>query len=105
MTPDAMVRARRAVDRMREAGGHTAFTAGIREFMKALGDLLDAPQQLLVEQLREALALGDTAVDLIEERICGDRHSQKLAGSIYEIRRRLELMERWRQHDAMERHV
>ena len=52
-----------------------------------------------VEQTRR----GGGHPAFIEGRICGDRHSRRLAGSICEIRRRLELLERWRHYHVTER--
>ena len=103
MTTDFVAGARGAVERMRAAHDHSAFTDALRDFMGALSAMIDKPQNVPAQHLAALQALGDEAVTLIEAHICGDRHAKKFAGSIYEIRRRLELVGRWLQYYAMER--
>ena len=103
MTTDLIGGAVGAVEQMRSATSHSAFTDGLGHFMGALAAILDRPQNVPAAHLATLEALGDDAVRLIEARICGDRHAKKFAGSIYEIRRRLELADRWLQYYAREK--
>lgn len=103
MTADLIRGAAGAVAGMRSATSHSAFTDALGHFMGTLAAILDTPQNVPAAHLATLEALGDDAVQLIEARICGDRHAKKLAGSIYEIRRRLELADRWLQYYAREK--
>ena len=104
MTTSTIADARSAVSGMRAADDHASFTEALRHFMGALGALIDAPQKLPPAEIAEAVTLGDAAAELVEGHIHSDRHAQKLAGTVYEIRRRLELLERWRQYYEKEQH-
>jgi len=80
-----------------------AFVAGVERFVAFLGTIpdnkfSDVTESVVVTLRREA----DRLVDCIENRLelSGDRSSvqQKLASSVYDIRRNMEQVELWRRH-------
>ena len=103
MNANFVAAGRDAVERMRVAKSHSAFAKALGQFMTALADAIEAPQLAPAARLAEMYRLGGLAVDQIEAHICSDRHAQRLAGTIYEINRRIELVGRWVQHYTQER--
>ena len=89
-----------AVQELRVAQHHGAFTHTLAHVVTLLGELPDAPPESLtpdtMARLRE---LADEAVDAVERRLeTGDDDQaaqQQLAGTIYELRRRMEVIELW----------
>ena len=88
------------VQNLRIEQHHRAFTHMLAHFVTAIGELPDsAPQDFTTESMVRLRELADEAVDAVERRIdsggdnVGDQ--QQLAGTIYEIRRRMEMVERW----------
>ena len=80
-----------------------AFVAGVERFVAFLGTIpdnkfSDVTESVVVTLRREA----DRLVDCIENRLelSGDRSSvqQKLASSVYDIRRNMEQIELWLRH-------
>ncbi len=80
-----------------------AFVAGVERFVAFLGTIpnnkfSDVTESVVVTLRREA----DRLVDCIENRLelSGDRSSvqQKLASSVYDIRRNMEQVELWLRH-------
>ena len=80
-----------------------AFVAGVERFVAFLGTIpdnkfSDVTESVVVTLRREA----DRLVDCIESRLelSGDRSSvqQKLASSVYDIRRNMEQVELWLRH-------
>jgi len=98
-----------AAGRVRDAGHFRAFKHAVSDFIRALGSVPDeGPGQISGEGGQVLQSLGDDVIDLIEQRITDTANAadaQKLAGSVYEIRRLLEEVNRWRQHYTVARHV
>ena len=82
---------------------HRAFTKALAHVVSALGDIPDNPPQgFTTDAMVRLRQLADEAVDAVERRIesSGDSEpeQQHLAGTIYEIRRRMETIELWFRH-------
>ena len=91
------------VQELRLEAHHSAFTHKLAHVVSALGELPDSPPQGFptdaMVRLRE---LADETVDAVERRLesggDGEVEQQKLVGTIYEIRRRMEAVELWFRH-------
>jgi hypothetical protein len=80
-----------------------AFAQKLAHVVTALGELPDAPaQDFTAGEMVRLRELADEAVDAVERRIEAGQDDepvqQRLAGTIYEIRRRMETIERWFSH-------
>jgi len=83
--------------------GHRAFTRKLGHIVGLLGALPDSPpHDFTTEAILRLRELGDETVAEIERRLetgaDGEQAQQRLAGTIYEIRRRMEAIERWFNH-------
>ena len=92
-----------AVQELRIEPHHQAFTRELAHVVSALGALPDDPPQgFTTDAMVRLRQLADETVDAVERRIDsgGDVEpvQQKLAGTIYEIRRRMETIELWFTH-------
>ena len=91
------------VQELRLEQGHGAFTQKLAHVVTALGELPDSPPQgFTTDTMVRLRALADETVDAVERRIDsggdGEPDQQRLAGTIYEIRRRMEAIELWFRH-------
>ncbi len=91
------------VQELRLEQHHSAFTHKLGHVVTVLGGLPDSPPQgLTTDAMVRLRELADEAVDAVERRLesGGDSEpeQQKLAGTIYEIRRRMEAVELWFRH-------
>ena len=88
------------VQKLRLEQHHRAFTHTLGHIVTAIGELPDSPPQgFTTESMVRLRELADEAVDAVERRIDsggdGVADQQQLAGTIYEIRRRMEIVELW----------
>jgi hypothetical protein len=91
------------VQELRLEPHHHAFIHKLAHVVGLLGGLPDSPPQgFTTEAMVRLRELADETVDAIERRIefgdDGDASQQQLAGTIYEVRRRMELIEQWFRH-------
>jgi hypothetical protein len=95
--------------RVRDAQHFRAFRHAVSDFIRVLGSVPDAgPSQISSDGARLLQSLGEDVIDYIEQRAEDTAHAadaQVLVGSVYEIRRLLEGIYRFRQHYAIARHV
>jgi hypothetical protein len=91
------------VQELRSEPHLSAFTHKLAHVVTAFGELPDTPPQgFPTEAMVRLRELADEKVEAIELRLesAGDELpvQQQLAGSIYEIRRRMEAIELWFRH-------
>jgi len=89
-----------SVQELRLETHHRAFTHKLAHIVTGLGTIPDEPPPGFGEEAMVRLRqLADETVDAVERRIDsggdGDASRQHLAGTIYEIRRRMETIEIW----------
>jgi hypothetical protein len=92
-----------AVQELRAEGDRSAFTHKLGHIVGVLGTIPDSPSGRLTPAEMERLrTLADEAVDAIEQRIHSAKDSedvqQRLAGTVYEVRKRMEAVEIWFRH-------
>jgi hypothetical protein len=88
------------VQELRLETHHRGFTQKLAHIVTALGVIPDEPPPGFGEDAMVRLRqLADETVDAVERRIDSDgdgaTSQQQLAGTIYEIRRRMETIEMW----------
>jgi len=109
MSPGIVADAAAAAGLVRDAAHLRAFKHAVNEFVRVLGSVPDEGAGAVSSDGARALqSLGEDVIDYIEERAAGTvsaTDAQTLVSSIYEIRRLLEEVSRWRQHYAIARHV
>ena len=91
------------VQELRIEQHHRAFTHKLAHVVSALGAIPDSPPQGFgTDTLVRLRALADETVEAVERRIDsggdGEQVQQQLAGTVYEIRRRMEAIEIWFTH-------
>jgi len=95
--------------RVRDARHFRAFKHAVSDFIRVLGSMPDeGPNRISSDGARLLQSLGEDVIDCIEERVADAAHAadaQVLVGSVYEIRRLLEEVNRFRQHYTIARHV
>jgi hypothetical protein len=95
--------------RVRDAAHHRQFRHAVSEFVRVLGTVPDeGADTVSSDDARVLQALGQDVIDYIEEHvpdIASAADAQALVSSVYEIRRLLEEVGRWRRHYAIARHV
>ncbi len=84
-----------------------AFTDKLKQIVRALGTIPDAaPGEFTATDMKRLSQLAEETVEAIERRIDsggdGEKVQQQLAGTVYEIRRRMEVVETWFRHFANE---
>jgi hypothetical protein len=92
-----------AVQELRAEGNRSTFTRKLGHIVGVLGTIPDWPPGGLTPTEMERLrALADEAVDAIERRIDSAEDSedvqQRLGGTVYEVRKRMEAVEIWFRH-------
>ena len=92
----------RRAGRVRDAGHLGAFKRAVHQFERALGEIPDEAAGSLSIDGAQALQLAaEGVIDSIEERVADTAKAadaQELVSDVYEIRRLLEEVSRWRQH-------
>ena len=99
-TPSPLDEIDTAVQELRLEQQQSAFTRTLASIVSALGVIPDSPPQdftaAAIVRLRE---LADETVVAIERRIDSgaddDKTQQRLAGTVYEVRRRMEVIDVW----------
>ena len=91
------------VQELRLEPHHHAFTQKLAHVVGLLGGLPDSPpQSFTTDAMVRLRELADETVDAIERRleagVDDEPAQQRLAGTIYEIRRRMEAIELWFRH-------
>ena len=108
MTADAIAGAIDATTHIRYAVGRHPFGHAVNQFVQALGRVPDtAPADISVEEIGLLQTYSEEVIERIETRVaraavCGP-HEQMLISRLYNIRRLLEEIHRWRQHFATRR--
>ena len=109
MSASLVTQAVEAGGRVRDAGSSRAFKHAVNDFVRVLGLVPDEGAGALSSDDGHLLqSIGDHVIETIEERVAGalDRGDrQLLVESVYEIRRLLEEVNRFRHHYAIARHV
>ena len=91
------------VQELRAEGNRSTFTDKLGHIVGVLGTIPDWPSGRLTPAEMERLrTLADDVVDTIERRIDSAQDSedvqQRLAGTVYEVRKRMEAAEIWFRH-------
>ena len=108
MTADAIANIIDAVTHVRDAGAHHSFEHAVNQFAQLLGRVPDTePADVSVEAIGLLQTFSEEVIECIEARVeraavCGP-HEQMLISRLYEIRRLLEEIHRWRHHVATRR--
>jgi len=101
-TPSLLADIDTTVQELRREENASAFTHKLARVVSAIGAIADLPpQEVTAEAMVRLRELADETVEAIEGRIdtAGDIHTQqRLAGTVYEIRRRMEVVETWFRH-------
>lgn len=89
------------IEEMRLARKIDELTGGIGRFIQLLKAAADPDSPAISgAEIRTLQAISDRAIEIIEARIDTgqdkDTVQRELAGAVYEIRRNLELVDRWR---------
>lgn len=109
MSPSLVAAAIDAAGRVRDAEHLRPFKHAVGDFVQLLGAVPDEPAGTVSsDEARVLQSLGQDVIDHIEERIpdiASATDAQMLASSVYEIRRLLEEVTRWRRHYTIARHV
>ena len=95
------------VQELRLEQHHRAFTHKLAHLVGVIGAIPDSPPQGFTEDAMLRLRqLADETVEAVERRIESgvdeEASQQQLAGTVYEIRRRMEAVEIWFRHFANE---
>ena len=96
------------VQELRLEQHRSAFTHHLARIVTAFGAIPDLPPDAVTAtELARLRELADQTVDAIERRIDSDADDlavqQQLAGTIYEVRKRMEAVEVWFRHVASAR--
>jgi hypothetical protein len=91
------------VQELRLEAHHGAFIEKLARVVTALGAIPDlAPGDVAADDIVRLRQLAEETIDAVERRIdsAGENNKvqQQLAGTIYEIRRRMEAVETWFHH-------
>ena len=103
MDSDLPARAAALADTILTATHAHAFDKAVDRFIDLLGRVPDAQAgSLSDDNVKALLTSSEQVITRIEERVAGDDDSpaeqQRLVKRIYEIRARLEEVDRWRRH-------
>ena len=102
-TPSFIIDLDTTVQELRIEAHHGAFSHKLAQIVSAIGEIPDSPPQgFTTEAMVRLREIADETVDAVERRIDsggdGEQVQQKLAGTIYEISRRMESVELWFRH-------
>ena len=102
-TPSPLSEIDTTVQELRIEQHYRAFTHKLAHVVSALGAIPDSPLQgFATDALVRLRELADETVEAVERRIDSGRDDEKaqqqLAGTVYEIRRRMEAIEMWFRH-------
>jgi hypothetical protein len=91
-----------AVQELRLEAHHKAFAHTLARIVTAIGAIPDDPPVgFTTDAMSRLRELADEAIGAVEGRLASGADSdeqQRLAGTIYEIRRRMEVVELWFRH-------
>jgi hypothetical protein len=92
-----------AVQELRLEAHHKAFAQKLAHIVTAIGTIPDDPPPgFTADSLIRLRELADETVDAVERRLVSavdtEQEGQRLAGTVYEIRRRMEVVELWFRH-------
>jgi chemotaxis regulatin CheY-phosphate phosphatase CheZ len=104
-TPSLLSEIDTTVQELRLAKRHGELTHKLAQVVSAIGAIPDLPpQDFTADAMARLRELADETVEAVERRIDsgGDSGSvqQQLAGTVYEIRRRMEVVDTWFRHFA-----
>jgi hypothetical protein len=102
-TPSMLEEIDKTVQELRLDQRQSAFTQNLAHVVSAIGAIPDSPPEGFtaddMERLRE---LAEETVEAIERRLDsggdGETVQQRLAGTVYEVRKRMEAVEIWFRH-------
>ena len=102
-TPSSLGAIDTTVQELRLEPHRSAFTHKLGQIVGALGTIPDAPPKAFTsEDLVRLRELAEETIEAVERRIdsSGDDSTvqQRLAGTVYEIRKRMEAVEVWFRH-------
>jgi hypothetical protein len=102
-TPSSLSAIDTAVQELKLEQQRSAFTHKLGQIVGALGTIPDAPPKVFTaEDLVRLRELAEEAIEAVERRIesGGDDGTvqQRLAGTVYEVRKRMEVVELWFRH-------
>jgi len=102
-TPSSLSAIDTAVQELQLEQVRSAFTHKLGQIVGALGAIPDAPPKAFTaEALVRLRELAEETIEAVERRIDsgGDDQTvrQKLAGTVYEVRKRMEVIELWFGH-------
>ena len=93
---------------VRDAHTGRALNHAVNEFIRVLGSVPDEPVDAVsLDDAKLIQSLGDSVIERIEGHVEDTRNAsqaQALVSAIYEIRRLLEEVNRWKQHYTTARH-
>ena len=103
MTPSTLGEIQTAVQELRREQHQSAFTQKLAHVVSAIGGIPDSPPEgFTADTMVRLRELADETVEAIEQRIDsggdGDKVQQRLAGTVYEVRKRMEAVEVWFRH-------
>jgi hypothetical protein len=108
VTADALANIIDAVSDVRDAVGRHPFEHAVSRFAQVLGCVPDTePADVSVDEIGLLQTFSEEVIECIEVRVaratvCGP-HEQMLISRLYEVRRLLEEIHRWRHHFATRR--
>ena len=101
-TPSPLSDLDTTVQELRIEQHQSAFTHKLAHVVTGLGAIPDSPPQgFTTDAMVRLREIADETVEAVERRIesgGGDKVQQQLAGTVYEIRRRMEAVELWFRH-------
>ncbi len=103
MSSNTIARAIELAETIRETARRRPFEKALQDFIHLLAEVpYLAARDLSAAEVGVLRAIAESVIDRVEQRIAGDDDATsvqlKLAGSIYEIRRRLENIDQWSRH-------
>ena len=107
-TPSTLEEIDKTLQQLQLAQHQSAFTHKLAHVVSAIGAIPDSPPEGFtagdMDRLRE---LAEETVEAIERRLDSggdaDKVQQRLAGTVYEVRKRMEAVEVWFRHFASAR--
>jgi hypothetical protein len=104
-TPSALAEIDKTVQELRVEQHQSAFTHKLAHVVSAIGAIPDSPPEgFTVDDMARLRELAEETVEAIEQRLegggDGEKVQQKLAGTVYEVRKRMEAVEVWFRHFA-----